>query len=133
MPLTKLHPSGWPQPRGHIHGWSGTGRLVVLAGQPGCDAQGRFPAGFANQARQALENILCVLAEAGGGPRHLARLTWFVRSLRDYQESLPELGHDWRDVMGTHFPAMTFVQVAALLEPEALLEIEATAILDETE
>ncbi len=129
MPLIKLHTPGWPRPRGHTHGWSGSGRLVVLGGQVGCDAEGRFAEGFANQAEQALRNILAVLAEAGGGAEDVARLTWFVRRLRDYQDSLPALGHAWRDVMGAHFPAMTFVQVAGLVEPEALLEIEATAIL----
>jgi enamine deaminase RidA (YjgF/YER057c/UK114 family) len=129
MPLTKLHPPGWPRPRGLTHGWSGSGRLVVLGGQVGCDAEGRFASGFVAQAAQALQNILAVLAEAGARPEHVARLTWFVLRLRDYQESLPELGLAWHEVMGAHFPAMTFVQVAGLLEPEALLEIEATAIL----
>jgi len=131
MALTKLHPPGWPRPRGHTHGWSGTGRLVVLSGQVGCDAQGRFAQGFAPQARQALRNILAVLAEAGGGPQDVARMTWFLRRLRDYQESLPALGEAWREAMGAHFPAMTIVEVSGLLEPEALLEIEATAILPE--
>ncbi len=129
MPLTKLHPPGWPAPRGHTHGWSGSGRLVVIGGQVGCDARGRFAEGFAPQAGQALRNILAVLAEAGGSAEDVARLTWFVRNLRDYQDSLPALGASWRDVMGAHFPTMTFVQVAGLVEPEALLEIEATAIL----
>lgn len=131
MPLTKLHPQGWPPPRGHTHGWLGAGRLVVLGGQVGCDAEGRFALGFVDQARQALANILAVLAEAGGGAPDIARMTWFVLSLRDYQANLPALGDAWREVMGAHFPAMTFVQVAGLVEPEALLEIEATAILAE--
>jgi enamine deaminase RidA (YjgF/YER057c/UK114 family) len=131
MPLTKLHPPGWPRPRGHTHGWSGKGRLVVLGGQVGCDTDGRFAPGFVAQAEQALRNILAVLAEAGGGPQDVARLTWFVLRLRDYQESLPTLGAAWREVMGAHFPAMTFVQVSGLVEPDALLEIEATAILGE--
>ncbi|WP_206930626.1 RidA family protein [Roseococcus thiosulfatophilus] len=129
MALTKLHPQGWPRPRGHTHGWAGSGRLVVLGGQVGSDAEGRFAEGFVAQARLALSNVLAVLAEAGGGAPDIARMTWFVLSLRDYQANLPALGDAWREVMGPHFPAMTFVQVARLVEPEALLEIEATAIL----
>ncbi|MFN3449010.1 MAG: RidA family protein [Roseococcus sp.] len=129
MTLIRLQPPGWPSPRGYAHGLLGEGRLVVIGGQVGCDAEGRFAPGFVAQARRALENILAVLAEAGGGPEHIARLGWFVTDMRAYRASLRELGLAYRAVMGRHFPAMTLVEVAALVEEEALLEIEATAIL----
>lgn len=128
-PLTPLLPAGWPAPRGYSNGLVGEGRLVVLGGQIGWDAQGRFAQGFVPQVRQALENIVAVLAEAGAGPEHVARLTWFVTDIDEYRCSLAELGPAYRAVMGRHFPAMTLVEVGALVEPEARVEIEATAIL----
>lgn len=129
MGLTRLQPPGWPEPRGYANGFAGEGRLVVLGGQIGWDASGRFAEGFVAQMHQALANIVAVLAEAGGGPEHIARLTWFVTDIRDYRRSLAELGPPYRAVMGRHFPAMTLVQVGALVEEQALVEIEATAIL----
>lgn len=129
MTLTRLQPPGWPQPKGYANGFLGEGRLVIIGGQVGWDAQGRFATGFVGQVRQALENILAVLAEAGGTPEHIARLTWFVTDITEYRASLAELGPAYRAVMGRHFPAMTLVQVGALVEEEARVEIEATAIL----
>ena len=129
MSLTPLNPKGWPPPRGYSNGLAGEGRLVILGGQIGWDAQGRFAEGFVPQVRQALANIVAVLAEAGGRPQHIARLTWYVTDIAEYRASLAELGPAYRAVMGRHFPAMTLVQVAALVEPEARLEIEATAIV----
>jgi enamine deaminase RidA (YjgF/YER057c/UK114 family) len=129
MSLTPLNPKGWPPPRGYSNGLAGEGRLVILGGQIGWDAQGRFAEGFVPQARQALANIAAVLAEAGGRPEHIARLTWYVTDIAEYRASLAELGPAYRAVMGRHFPAMTLVQVVALVEPEARVEIEATAIL----
>lgn len=129
MPLLPLHPAGWPRPRGHTHGWAGTGRLVLIGGQVGSDTEGRFAEGFVAQSHQALHNILAVLAEAGGTAPDIARMTWFLTDMRHYRHSLPELGRAWHEVMGAHFPAMTFVEVRALVEPEALVEIEATALL----
>lgn len=129
MTLIRLQPPGWPQPKGYANGFLGEGRLVVVGGQVGWDAQGRFAEGFVSQTRQALENILAVLAEAGGRAEHIARLTWFVTDIRDYRGALRELGPAYRAVMGRHFPAMTLVEVGALVEEEALVEIEATAIL----
>ena len=129
MTLTRLQPPGWPQPKGHANGFLGEGRLVVIGGQVGSDAEGVFAEGFVAQARQALGNILAVLAEAGGGAEHIARLTWFVTDMREYRASLAELGPAYRAVMGRHFPAMTLVEVGALVEEEARVEIEATAIL----
>lgn len=129
-PLTALLPPGWPKPKGYSNGLVGEGRIVVLGGQIGWDAEGRFAeGGFVPQVRQALENIVAVLAEAGAGPEHVARLTWFVTDIDEYRGSLSELGPVYRAVMGKHFPAMTLVEVGALVEPEARVEIEATAIL----
>lgn len=129
MPLVTLLPSGWPAPRGYANGIAGEGRIVCVAGMVGWDSQGRFPAGFVEQARLCFENILAVLREADAGPEHLARLTWFVREIAEYRACLRPLGHAYRDVLGTSFPAMSLVQVAGLVEPEARLEIEATAIV----
>ncbi|MCW8084922.1 RidA family protein [Sabulicella glaciei] len=129
MSLTALHPKGWPAPRGYSNGLMGEGRLVILGGQVGWDAQGHFAEGFVAQTRQALRNVLAVLAEAGGRAEHIARLTWYVTEIAEYRDSLAELGPAYRSVMGRHFPAMTLVQVVALVEPEAKVEIEATAIL----
>lgn len=128
-PLGVLQPPGWPAPRGYSNGMAGAGRTVLVGGQVGWDAAGRFPAGFVAQASQALRNILAVVAEAGGGPEHVGRLTWYVLDMEEYRAGLRDLGVAYRDVMGRHFPAMTLVQVAALAEPEARLEIEATAIV----
>lgn len=128
-PLTALQPPGWPAPRGYSNGMMGRGRIALLGGQIGWDAEGRFAQGFVAQTRQALANILAVLAEAGGGPEHIARLTWYVVDIAEYRASLAELGPAYRAVMGRNFPAMALVQVVALVEPEARLEIEATAIL----
>ncbi|MDO9499758.1 RidA family protein [Falsiroseomonas sp.] len=127
--LTALQPPGWPPPRGYSNGMVGRGRVVLVGGQIGWDSEGRFPAGFVAQARQALANILLVLAEAGGGPEHIGRLTWYVVDIAEYRASLAELGPAYRAVMGRNFPAMALVQVVALVEKEARLEIEATAIL----
>lgn len=127
--LTTLQPPTWPQPRGYANGMAGSGRVVLISGQVGSDAQGRFAPDFASQLQQALRNILAILAEAGGGPEHIARLTWYVTDMEEYRASLGDLGLAYRAVMGRHFPAMTLVQVGALVEPEARLEIEATAIV----
>lgn len=127
--LTVLHPPSWPQPRGYVDGMAGTGRTVVISGQVGSDPQGRFAPDFASQTQQTLRNILAVLAEAGGDASHIARLTWYVLDMEEYRASLADLGLAYRAVMGRHFPAMTLVQVSGLVEPEARLEIEATAIV----
>lgn len=127
--LTILQPPTWPQPRGFVQGMVGSGRMVAISGQVGSDTLGRFAPDFASQLQQTLRNILAILAEAGGDASHIARLTWFVVDMEEYRASLGELGLAYRAVMGRHFPAMTLVQVGALVEPEARLEIEATAIL----
>jgi enamine deaminase RidA (YjgF/YER057c/UK114 family) len=129
MTLTALQPPGWPAPRGYSNGMMGRGRVVLVGGQIGWDAEGRFPQGLVPQVRQALVNILAVLKEAGGGPEHVGRLTWYVTDMEEYRASLKELGPVYREVMGRNFPAMALVQVVALVEREARVEIEATAIL----
>lgn len=127
--LTVLQPPGWPAPRGYSNGIAGTGRVVMIGGMIGWDEHGRFPEGFVAQAAQALRNILAVLREAGGQPEHIARLTWYVVDIEEYREALPALGAVYRETLGRWYPAMTMVQVSALVERDARVEIEATAIV----
>ncbi len=127
--LTVLQPRAWPRPAGYTHGIVGSGRLVVLAGQIGWDENGDFATGLVAQTEQALRNILAVLAEAGGDSGHLARLTWFVTDIEAYRGAGKELGVAWRRVMGRNFPAMSVIGIASLVEKQALVEIEAIAIV----
>ncbi|MBN9508990.1 MAG: RidA family protein [Alphaproteobacteria bacterium] len=127
--LAALLPAGWPRPRGFSHGMAGVGRFVLIAGQIGWDTEGRLAEGFVVQTAQALRNILAVLAEAGGRPEHLARLTWYVTDLALYRAATGALGPVWRELMGSHYPAMAVVGVTGLVEPGALVEIEAIAIV----
>jgi enamine deaminase RidA (YjgF/YER057c/UK114 family) len=124
-----LQPASWPRPRGYANGIIAAGQTVFLAGQVGWDAQGRFAEGLANQVGQALSNIVMLLAEAGAEPRHLVRLTWFVTDMRAYRENQGTIGGAYRRVIGKHFPTMSVIGVSQLVEPEALVEIEATAVL----
>lgn len=125
-----LHPAGWKAAVGYANGILAEGRQVYLGGQIGWDGQQEFHTDdFVGQARQALENIVAILAEAGGRPEHLVRLTWFVTDKHEYLSALRELGQAYRDVLGTHYPAMSLVQVADLLEDRAKVEIEATAVI----
>jgi enamine deaminase RidA (YjgF/YER057c/UK114 family) len=124
-----LQPDGWPEPRGYANGVEASGRMVFVGGQIGWDASGTFGSGLVEQVRQTLANIVAVLAEAGAGPEHVVRLTWYVVSREDYLACAKEIGAAYRSVMGRHFPAMAVVQVVALVEAEALVEIEATAVL----
>jgi enamine deaminase RidA (YjgF/YER057c/UK114 family) len=125
-----LHPPGWAPARGYSNGVLAEGRLVFVGGQIGWTAEQRFEtADLVAQAEQALRNIVAVLAEAGGGPEHVVRLTWYVTDRDGYLARQRELGAAYRAVMGRHFPAMTMVQVVALAEAEAKVEIEATAVL----
>src|SRR5262249_60541445 len=101
--------------------------MVFVGGMIGQDKHGRFAAGFVAQMKLALENIAAVLAQAGASPRHIVRLTWYVRDMDEYLADLPALGAAYREVMGRHFPAMAVVEVSRLVEPEARLEIEASA------
>ena len=125
-----LHPRHWKQPKGYANGIAAEGRLVFLAGQVGWTAEEKFESDdFVAQVRQALANIVALVAEAGGTPEHITRLTWYVLDKRDYLSRLRELGDAYRSVMGRHFPAMTLVQVGALVEDRAKVEIEATAVV----
>lgn len=127
--MRTLLPAGWPRPKGYANGVEAEGRLVFVAGQIGWDAEGVFPTGFAAQFRQTLENTLAVLAEAGAGPEHVARMTWFVVDRAEYLVALREIGAIWRELMGAHYPAMSVVAVTALMEAQARLEIETTAVV----
>lgn len=128
-----LQPDGWPPPRGYANGVLARGTFVVTGGVVGWDRDGKFPAGgFLPQVRQTLLNIRAILAEAGAGPEHLVRLTWYVTDMDAYRASLGALGPIYRETLGRNFPAMALVQVVSLVEPEAMVEIEATAVLPET-
>lgn len=127
-----LQPHGWPRPRGYSNGVAARGRLVFVAGQVGWNAQERFETSdLVGQARQALRNVVAVLAEGGAGPEHVCRMTWYLADRDEYLSRLQDLGVAYREIMGKTFPAMTAVQVAGLLEPGARLEIEATAVVPE--
>ena len=128
--MRALQPPGWPRPKGYANGSEARGRLVFVAGQIGWDETGAFPsADLAGQVRQTLANIVAVLAEAGAGPEHVVRLTWYVTDREEYLASLKEIGAAYREVMGRHFPAMAVVAVAGLVEASAKVEIEATAVV----
>lgn len=126
-----LQPAGWKAAKGYANGIAvEAGRMVFLGGQIGWTADQVFETDdFVGQTRQALDNILSILAEAGGGPEHIVRLTWFVTSKHDYLANLKALGATYREVMGRNFPTMSVVQVVALIEDAAKVEIEATAVL----
>jgi enamine deaminase RidA (YjgF/YER057c/UK114 family) len=125
-----LQPAGWPRPSGFAHGVVARGRQIYVAGQVGWDKDERFHSDkLADQVRQALINIVAVLAEAGARPEHLVRLTWYVTSRHEYRAGLKEIGAAYRAVIGRHFPAMAVVEVAGLVEEGAKVEIEATAVI----
>jgi enamine deaminase RidA (YjgF/YER057c/UK114 family) len=125
-----LHPQNWKKPKGFANGIVAEGRLVFLAGQVGWNAEQTFDsADFVAQVRQALANIVTLVGEAGGGPEHITRLTWYVTDKAEYLSRLTEVGAAYRSVMGKHFPTMTLVQVVALVEDLAKVEIEATAVV----
>jgi len=128
-PHTVLLPEGWPQPKGYANGIATEGRMVFVGGQIGWNVDGEFADGFVPQVRQALENIVAVLAEAGAGPEHIVRLTWYVVDLEEYLGNLKALGQTYRAVMGSNYAAMSLVQVVRLVEAPARVEIEATAVL----
>ena len=128
--LTRLQPPDWAPPHGYANGIAARGTLLFVGGQIGWNAQQQFDSdAFVAQARQALQNVVSVLAQAGARPEHVVRLTWYVVDRDEYLANLSALGRAYRDVMGRHYPAMTAVQVVALIEARARLEIEATAVL----
>ncbi len=124
-----LLPEGWPRPKGYSNGILAEGRTVYVAGQIGWTPDGVFPDGFAAQFRQTIENTLAVLAEAGAGPEHIVRMTWFVVDKREYLAALREIGAIWRELIGPHYPVMAVVEVKGLIEDAARLEIETTAVI----
>ena len=125
-----LQPPGWSRPRGYSNGVAASGRTVSVSGMIGWDAQCVFHASdFAGQTRQALSNIVAVLAEAQARPEHIVRMTWYVVDKREYLASSKEIGAAYREIIGSHYPAMTAVQVVALIEDQARVEIEVTAIV----
>lgn len=127
-----LQPPGWVRPRGYANGVAASGRTVCVSGMIGWDAQGRFQTDdFAGQVRQALINVVAVLAQAGARPEHIARMTWYVLDKAEYLGAHAEVGQAYREVIGRHFPAMSAVQVAGLMEARARVEIEVTAIVPE--
>ena len=127
--LQVLQPSGWPMPKGYANGMAADGRLVVTGGVIGWDAQQNLAPDFVGQVRQTLRNIADILAEGGAKPEHLVRLTWYVVDIEEYLASLKELGGVYREIFGTHYPAMALVQVVRLVEKAARVEIEATAVV----
>jgi len=127
-----LQPPEWAYPRGYSQGIAASGRLVFISGQIGWDERSRFyTTDFVIQTRQALQNILTILAEADGRPEHIVRLTWYIVDKHEYLACVKELGQAYRAVMGQHYPVMSVVQVTALIEDQARVEIEATAVVPE--
>ena len=125
-----LQPAHWPRPKGYANGVAASGRMVFVAGMIGWDSEGRFPSDdFADQARQALRNIVEVLREAGAKPEHIVRMTWYVTDKREYIAAGKAIGQAYREIIGSYNAAMTAVQVSALLEDRAKVEIEVTAVI----
>ncbi len=125
-----LQPPGWPRPRGYANGIAAApGRMIFTGGVVGWDADEKFPDGLAAQAAQAFANIVAILAEAGARPEHLVRLTWYVTSRADYLANGAAIGAAYRAAFGKVFPAMAVVEVSALIEAAAVIEIEATAVI----
>lgn len=125
-----LQPGSWPRPKGYSNGIAAKGRTVFVSGMVGWDAQERFVSeGLAGQVRQALLNIIAVLAQADARPEHIVRMTWYVVDKAEYLASSKEIGEAYREIIGRHYPAMSVVQVVALLENKARVEIEATAVV----
>ncbi|GAA0655699.1 RidA family protein [Brevundimonas lenta] len=125
-----LLPEGWPRPKGYSNGVAAEGRMVFVAGQIGWSPDGVFPeGGFAPQFRQTIENTLAVLKEAGAGPEHIVRMTWYVVDKAEYLANLAEIGAVWRELIGRNYPAMAVVEVKGLVEDAARVEIETTAVI----
>ena len=130
--MKALLPPGWPRPRGYANGISARGRTIFTAGVIGWDEEERLASdALPGQFAQALRNILAILAEDGAGPEHVVRMTCYVTDIRAYRQGLGQIGQAWRETMGRHFPAMAVVAVTDLVEPAALVEIEATAVVPE--
>lgn len=128
-----LHPPGWPRPKGYSNGVVARGHMVFVAGMIGWDAEGRFPAeDMAGQVRQALANVVAVLAEAGAKPEHIVRMTWYVTDKHEYLAQQREIGLIFKELIGSYNAAMTAIEVSALIEDRAKVEIEVTAVIPDT-
>ncbi len=128
--MKPINPQGWPQPRGYANAMLADNGVLFIAGQIGWDAQGRLAPDFVSQFRQALANIRTIVESAGGRVEQIARLTWYVTDVEQYRAKARDIGAAYRELLGKHFPAMTVVEVSSLVEKDALVEIEATAVLD---
>ncbi len=125
-----LQPEGWPRPKGYSNGIAASGQMVFVSGMVGWDKDGVFHTDdFAGQVRQALANIVAVLAEGGAKPEHIVRMTWYVLDKKEYVAAYPEIGAAYRELIGRHYPTMSAVQVAGLVEDRAKVEIEVTAVV----
>ena len=130
--MRALLPPGWPRPKGYSNGIEACGRMIFTAGVVGWDSAERFTCDtLAGQFEQVLRNTLAILAEAGAGPQHIVRMTCYVTDIEAYRASLPQIGAAWKEVIGRHYPVMALVAVTALVEPQALIEIETTAVVPE--
>jgi enamine deaminase RidA (YjgF/YER057c/UK114 family) len=130
MPMQILRPKGWPAPLGYSYGVASRGRQVYVAGLVGWDAEGRISAAdFAGQAKQALQNVVAVLAEAGARPEHITRMTWYVTDKGEYLAAARALGAAYREIIGRHYPAMAAIEVKGLMDDQAKVEIEVTAVV----
>jgi enamine deaminase RidA (YjgF/YER057c/UK114 family) len=127
-----LQPANWKRPKGYANGVAAKGRTIFLSGMIGWDAQGKLTSkNFVGQARQALENIVRLLAEAHARPEHIVRMNWYVVDKKEYIGAYKDLGKVYREIIGRHYPAMTAVEVSGLIERGARVEIEVTAVLPE--
>jgi len=125
-----VQPEGWPRPRGYANGVAAEGRFLFVAGQVGWNEKEQFASDdLIEQVRQALKNTLAVLAAGGSRPEHIVRMTWYITDKREYLRRAPELGAVYRELIGRHYPAMSMVQVSALMEDRAKVEIETTAVI----
>lgn len=124
-----LNPGGWKRPSGYSNGIAAKGEMVFVSGTIGWDQEGRLPSGFADQMAQLLDNTIAILAEAGAGPEHIVRMTWYVTDLDAYRSSLREIGAVYREKIGKNFPTMAVIGVSGLVESDALVEIETTAVI----
>lgn len=130
--MISLLPPGWPRPKGYSNGVAARGRVVFTAGVIGWDEKEQFTSDtLPGQFAQVLRNIVAILACDGAGPRNIARMTCYVTDIEAYRTSLPVIGAVWKDIIGSHYPAMALVGVTALVEPKALIEVEATAVVPE--
>ncbi len=127
--MKTLLPEGWPRPRGYSNGIQADGEQVFVAGMIGWNEQEELAEGFVAQLAQALKNTVAVLAEAGAGPQHVVRMTWYVKDLDAYRDNIKDVGTAYREIMGKNFPAMAVIGISDLVDKGALIEIETTAVI----